>query len=214
MPNTSQQCMQEADSSSFFLNESHLQSKTSTGVTIIDQLQQLTQRLIPDNSIQNNSDIQDITDTSEAASHINTHKLHDATNTLQLQPSPARLASPMIPVAESTPLKSPMPRKTTVDTSTSPMIKHYTTFSHSLSLSRNTPLSKEEEKLSTHLVRRKLHHDPDKQTIQCKTRGQPLVLTKTDAPRKHSTQVKTPTKRRRVGLVHGYRPFIVYSRTF
>ena len=149
-----------------------------------------------------------MTGTSEAAPHINTHRPHDATNTLQLQPSLAHLASPMIPVAESTPLKSPMPRKTTVDTSTSPMIKHYTTFSHSLSLSRNTPLSKEEEKLSTHLVRRKLHHDPDKQTIKCKTRGQPLVLTKTVAPRKHSTQVKTPTKRRRVGLVHGYRSFV------
>ena len=155
MSNTSQQCMQEADSLSFFFNESHLQSTTSTSVTIIDQLQQLTQRLIPDNSIQNISDVQDIADTSEAVSHINTHKPHDATNTLQLQPSPARLASPMVPVAESTPFKSPMPRKTTVDTSTSPMIKHYTTFSHSLSLSRNTPLSKE-EKLSTHLVRRKL----------------------------------------------------------
>ena len=120
----------------------------------------------------------------------------------------------MIPIAESTPLKSPMPRKTTVDTSTSPMIKHYTTFSHSLSLSSNTPLSKEEEKLSTHLVRRKLHHDPDKQTIKCKTRGQPLVLTKTVAPTKHSTQVNT-TKRRRVGLVHGYRSFVAGpSKTF
>ena len=174
---------------------------------IIDQLQQLTQRLIPDKSTQNNSHVQDITDTSEAALHINTQKPHDATNTLQLQPSLARLASPMIPVAESTPLKSPMPRKTTVDTSTSPMIKHSTTLSHSLSVSRSTPLSKEEEKLSTQLVRKKLHHDPDKQTIKCKTRGQPLVLTKTVALRKHSTQVKTRTKRR-VGLVHGYRLFI------
>ena len=160
MSNTSQQCMQEADSSSSFFKESHLQSTTSTSVTIIDQLQQLTQGLIPDNSMQNNSDVQDMTDTSEAALHINPQKPHDATNTLQLQLSPARLSSPMIPVAESTPLKSQMPRKTT------PMIKHYTTFSHSLSLSRNTPLSKEEEKLGTHLVRKKLHHDLDKQTIK------------------------------------------------
>ena len=72
--------MQQADSSSFFFNESHLQSTTSTSVTIIDQLQQLTQPLIPDNSIQN-IDVQDITDTSEAASHINPQKSHDATNT-------------------------------------------------------------------------------------------------------------------------------------
>ena len=61
MSNTGQQCMQEADSSSFFFNESHLQSTTSTSVTVIDQLQQLTQRLIPDKSIQNISDVQDIT---------------------------------------------------------------------------------------------------------------------------------------------------------
>ena len=79
MSNTSQQYMQEADSSSSFFNESHLQSTSSSSLTIIDQLQQLTQRLIPDNSIQNNSNAQGITDTSEAASHINPQKSRDAT---------------------------------------------------------------------------------------------------------------------------------------
>ncbi|GFO35929.1 hypothetical protein PoB_006243400 [Plakobranchus ocellatus] len=93
---------------------------------------------------------------------------------------------PLVPEAESTPLKPQRPHKSTIDTSTSPMIKHNTIFSHSLSLSENTPLSKEEENLSTHLIRRKLHSGPDKNRVKCKAGGQPLILQKVVAPRKQT----------------------------
>ncbi|GFS12278.1 hypothetical protein ElyMa_006693600 [Elysia marginata] len=58
----------------------------------------------------------------------------------------------LVPVAESTPTKS----RQTKDSSTSPMLEKEITFSWSLSLSPDTPLSKEEEQLLTQLVRRKL----------------------------------------------------------
>ena len=63
-----------------------------------------------------------------------------------------------LPVAESTLIKSTQ----TKDSSTSPMVKNEITFSQSLSLSQDTPLSKEEEHLTTHLVKRKLNADPKK----------------------------------------------------
>ena len=80
-------------------------------------------------------------------------------------------------IASSTPMKAPKPA--TTDSSTSPMIKSMSTFNHSLSLPLDQPLSKKEENFNTHFVRRKLKtDDPDKQTIICKTGGQPLVLQK------------------------------------
>ncbi|GFO34902.1 hypothetical protein PoB_006140700 [Plakobranchus ocellatus] len=117
---------------------------------------------------------------------------------------------PLVPEAESTPLKPPRPHKSTIDTSTSPMIKHNITFSHSLSLSENTPLSKEEEKLSTHLIRRKLHSGPVKNRVKCKT-GQPLILQRVVAPRKQTLLVRTPTKRKRARISQSS---IICSRDF
>ena len=52
------------------------------------------------------------------------------------------------------------------------MIKSMSTFNHSLSLPLDQPLSKEEENLNTHFVRRKMKTDnPDKQTITSKSNG-------------------------------------------
>ena len=73
----------------------------------------------------------------------------------------------IIPVAESTPIKPSQPQ--TKDISTSPKIKHDITFSQSLSLPSDTPLSAQEERFTTYLVRRKLNADLKKQTITCKT---------------------------------------------
>ena len=110
------------------------------------------------------------------------------------------------PVHTSTPIKRRRPQ--TVDTSTSPMIKKDITFSHSFSKSHNQPLTKDEEKLCTHLIKRKLYSDPHKQVIKCKTKGQPLVLQRIIAPRKHSNSVRTPTKRKRAHLLHDTRSYV------
>ena len=64
---------------------------------------------------------------------------------------------PLIPFAESTPIKA---KKTeTLDKSTSPMIKNDTTFSEAFSRPEDTPLSRAEEQLNTHFIRRKFREN-------------------------------------------------------
>ena len=72
----------------------------------------------------------------------------------------------IIPIAESTPIKPTQPQ--TQDSSTSPMIKNDTTFSQSLSVPSNTPLSAQEERLTTQLVRRKLNADSKNKPLLAK----------------------------------------------
>ena len=73
----------------------------------------------------------------------------------QSQPLPNPLVEfspfniPPVPVAKSTRTHSSNKLKITTDSSTSPMFKNDSTFSHSLSQSYDTPLTKEEEKLNT-----------------------------------------------------------------
>ena len=85
------------------------------------------------------------------------------------------------------------------------MIKSFSIFRHSLSLSADHPLLKEEETLNTHLVRRQLHTNSHKKTIKCKTREQPIVLQKIVAPRKATDLPKAPTNRKRAQLVEDVR---------
>ena len=84
-------------------------------------------------------------------------------------------------------------------------MKNEITFSQSLSLSQDTSLSKDEEQLNTHLVRRKLNADPEKQTILCKTSGQPMSLQRVTIPRKNTQLVRTSTKRKRAKLLQSLR---------
>ncbi|GFO08040.1 amine oxidase [Plakobranchus ocellatus] len=105
-------------------------------------------------------------------------------------------------MASSTPRTIKAPQ--TTDSSTLPMIKHIT-FNHSFSLPVDEPLSKDEETLNTHLVRRKLYADPHKKTIKCKTKGQSILLQKVVAPRKHTSQVKTPTPKKRARIIENIR---------
>ncbi|GFN94845.1 nrag8 protein [Plakobranchus ocellatus] len=111
--------------------------------------------------------------------------------------------TPLVPMASSTSRAIKAPQ--TTDSSTSPLIKHITTFNHSLSLPVDEPLSKDEETLNTHLVRRRLYADPHKKTIKCKIKGQPILLQKVVAPRKHTSQVKTPTKKKRARIIEKIR---------
>ncbi|XP_035826984.1 uncharacterized protein LOC118478137 [Aplysia californica] len=103
-----------------------------------------------------------------------------------------RLQFSEIPIATSTPLKN-----RTADTATSPVTPRQETLLDSLRKPVSEPLSKKEELLLTHFVKRKLFQDPNHSTFSCKTKGQPLVLQKTLVPRKKSSAAKTPTKRRR-----------------
>ncbi|GFO19325.1 nrag8 protein [Plakobranchus ocellatus] len=175
-----------------------------TSMTIIDQLQQLTHSIIAETSTTSRDDSHHMTAPSETTiDNIQYIGSHNVPHSSQIH-----FTTPFIPIAESTPLKSSRTQKVTADTSTSPMFKHDKSFSQSLGLSENAPLSKEEEKLSTHLVRRKLNSDPGKQIIKCRTGGQPLVLQRVVAPRKHTTLVRTPTKRKRAKILHKVRSYV------
>ena len=123
-----------------------------------------------------------------------------STHTLTAETS---INTPLVPNAESTPIKPTRPQ--TQDSSTSPMIKNNATLDHSLSLSTDTPLSETEERLNTALIRRKLEADPKRQTIICKTKGQPLVFQRVVKPRKSTDTVRTPTKRKRASYAEDLR---------
>ena len=121
------------------LDQSDIQRMTDTSETIIVQLHQLTHRITVDTSISNTS----ATIRRDTNANVCTPE--------KSQPCHSHFTVPLIPIAESTPLKSLTPGDSTVDTYTSPIIKQDLTFSHSLSLPEHTPLSKAEEKFNTHL---------------------------------------------------------------
>jgi hypothetical protein len=59
------------------------------------------------------------------------------------------------------------------------------------------PLSKDEEAYLTKLIRIKLEQSSDKQTVVCKTRGQPIILRKIVKPRKMSSFAASPLRKKR-----------------
>ncbi|GFO12849.1 nrag8 protein [Plakobranchus ocellatus] len=67
------------------------------------------------------------------------------------------------------------------------------------------PLTNEEELLSTYLIRRKLNTPGTKDTVRLKTKGQPLFLQKITMPRKGSSTVKSPFKRKREKHLENFR---------
>ena len=52
---------------------------------------------------------------------------------------------------------------------------------------------------------------PKKQVVRCKTKGQPLVLQRVIAPRKHTTTVRTPTKRKRARILDNVRSYVAHG---
>ena len=68
-----------------------------------------------------------------------------------------------------------------------PAFKKDLNISDSLSSSISDPLSPIEEKLITHLIKRKI--DQEGKFIRCKTRGQPIFLQIVSKPRKDITDV-------------------------
>ena len=91
--------------------------------------------------------------------------------------------------------ETPIKQRSFVTSETSPVFKKYLNISDSLSSSISDPLSPIEEKLLTHLNKRKIHQEG--KFIRCKTGGQPIFLQIVSKPRKDITDVSAVTKRRK-----------------
>ena len=70
------------------------------------------------------------------------------------------------------------------------------------------PLSRKEEKLATHTVRRKLITSVDKTKIKCKTGGQPLVFQKITSYRKASDLARSPARKMRSNQLNKHRKVV------
>ena len=60
----------------------------------------------------------------------------------------------------------------------------------------NTPLTAEEEKIATHLIRRMLAQSQEKNVVKLKTGGQPIVLQRLPQPRKSSDIASSPYEKK------------------
>ena len=67
------------------------------------------------------------------------------------------------------------------------------------------PFTKEEEAYFTHFVRLKMQLSEDKETVICKTGGQPIVLKKTVKPRKSSGLAGSPLTKKRAKQMENLR---------
>ena len=76
---------------------------------------------------------------------------------------------------------SPILQVASTPTSSKSCNEHHSIL-ETLHRSISSPLSKDEEKVHTHLTKRKLNFASDKATIRCKTRGQPIVMKKITKP--------------------------------
>ena len=112
------------------------------------------------------------------------------------------LPIPDSPLALSTPIKPRCPA--TTDSSTSPMIKSFSTFSGSLSLPVDYPLSKEEKTLNTHLVRKYCTLTYTKDSIMQDQRTTHSV-TKRCCIKKSHIFSKATTKRKQANIVKDVR---------
>ena len=88
-------------------------------------------------------------------------------------------------------------RASVTDAALSPFaqLKRKTVFLDSDDEDLDKPLTDQEEKLLTRLVKRKLKQSSDGLTVRCKTRGQPLVLKRVAQARKPSTLASSPQKK-------------------
>ena len=99
------------------------------------------------------------------------------------------------PIASSTPNKLSATMQD-IFTMTSPAKKNYTLLSSSLQASPTRPLSHEERTVFTHLVRRQLNNSQNN-IIECKTKGQPLLLGRMSKSRVDSSVASMRTLQRR-----------------
>ena len=76
-----------------------------------------------------------------------------------------------------------------------------TTLDETLQRSLQSPLSKDGERVHTHLTKRKLKISKDKDIIKCKTTCQPRLLQRIVKPRKSSSTARSPLKRKRANII-------------
>lgn len=77
-----------------------------------------------------------------------------------------------------------------------------------------TPLTRTEEKLLTHLFRRKFATNKKKGgLVELKTKGQPIIVQKLVKPRKDSTKASTSTKKKRVDILKNTRQHVAGDST-
>ena len=113
------------------------------------------------------------------------------------------------PIASSTPNKLSTTMQDSF-TMTSPAKKHYTLLSSSLQASPTRPLSHEERTLFTSLARRQLHNSQNN-IIECKTKGQPLLLGRMSKSRVDSSIASMRTLQRRTQNIRHIRHTIAGS---
>ena len=86
----------------------------------------------------------------------------------------------------------------TADSSTSPIkVLEQSIESFHIKKDMNTPLTEEEERATSFLVRKILAHSENKDILKLKTRGQPLYFQRINKPRKSSDKAGSPLKRKR-----------------
>ena len=86
----------------------------------------------------------------------------------------------------------------TADSSTSPIkVLEQSIESFHIKKDMNTPLTEEEERAASFLVRKILAHSENKDILKLKTRGQPLYFQRINKPRKSSDKAGSPLKRKR-----------------
>ena len=127
------------------------------------------------------------------------------------QASTSRLDSSDMNISVSTPqaTSTPKSKKTLVDSATSPFTSTQD-YAIDLMLERpiTQPLTRKEEKLATHTVRRKLITSEDKTKITYKTGGQPLVFQKITSYRKTSDLASSPTRKLRSNQLNRHRKVV------
>ena len=129
-----------------------------------------------------------------------TSALEDYSFTPTVSSTPAKTSrTPDVPLTTTPPRKS----KVLIDTATSP-------FQHQKQLVRPVneithPLTREERLCHTRMTCILVQESGDKQTLKCKTRGQPLIYKRVVQPRKASTKASSPLKKKRSRLLEKLR---------
>ena len=139
--------------------------------------------------------------------------------------------SQQLPLATSTPVRPSIPSmkdastspafmQTHQDSTTSPLFRaalvvdETDTLSHTLNKPLDAPLDMREEKASTRFLKRKLFSSKAAGNIvKFKTGGQPIALQKIVLPRKDSSDVISPIKKRRANLINNTRSTVAGPST-
>lgn len=110
----------------------------------------------------------------------------------------------------STPIQVTNSNTTCMEVQTSPVLqdKSDSSFAHTLQRSLMSPLSVTEERIHTHMTKRKLNFSKDKTLIACKTGGQPILFWKVTKAKKMSEFAKSPLKLKRARDMSSVRTLI------